>query len=71
MKKPMELPGAMRLYVKSMGKLFRVFAIAESTEDANDYCRKHSDAAVIAEESGRIYIACQYSSVCPSSAIPD
>ena len=35
-------------YCRSMGKLLRVVAIADSDEAANDYVSRHDNAAVIA-----------------------
>jgi hypothetical protein len=63
---------SMSLYVKSMGKLFRVLAVADTVAEANEICRKNDKAAVIAEDlSGRIYMANKYSAVCPSHFVKD
>ena len=72
MKKPIELSDKMKLYVKSMGKVFRVYAICDNDDDANEYCKKHSDAGVIAtDQQGRIYVACLYETVCKSNQLID
>lgn len=64
--------GTMALYVKSMGKLFRVLAVADNDHEANEICRKDDRAAVIAEDrTGRIYIANKYAAACPSHLIKD
>jgi hypothetical protein len=60
----------MRVYVASMGKLFRVTAIAQSDEEANEYCAGHDGQGVIAEDkSGLIYIADRYGHTCPTALI--
>ena len=72
MKKPIELTDGIKVYAKSMGKLFRVYAICDTDKEANEYMEKHEDAAVIAQDgAGRVYIACKYESVCRSSAVLD
>ena len=35
------------LYYRAMGKIFRVVGIAESDEEANEYCARHEDVGVI------------------------
>jgi hypothetical protein len=40
--------GEISLYVRSMGKVLKVIAIAETIAEANDYSAKHDEAAVIA-----------------------
>lgn len=60
----------MSVYVKSMGKLFRVTAICRSAEEANTIMEKDSDQMVIAEDcTGLVYLAEQYGSVCPSNLV--
>lgn len=61
------------LYVKSMGKIFRVRHIAMSTDEANEYCIKHDDAGVIAEdiEKGIIFIADLYQMKVSADVLPD
>lgn len=72
LKKPLTLTDGMKLYIKSMGKVFRVFAICDSDEEANAYCARHSDAAVVAvDHLGRVYLAEQYGALCPSELIKD
>lgn len=62
----------MRIYVASMGKIFRVTAIARSDEEANRICANDRDSAVVAcDKSGLVYIAEQYGSVCPSAILDD
>ena len=61
------------LYVKSMGKVFRILEIAQSVDEANQFCERHSDAGVIAEdtEAGLIFIANKYAARCKSTDILD
>jgi hypothetical protein len=56
-----------------MGKIFRVKYIAKSDDEANEYCRRHQDTGVIAEDKkqGLIFIADLYGITTPSSALPD
>lgn len=62
----------MRIYVASMGKLFRVIAIARSDDEANKICERDKNAAVIAcDKSGLVYLAEQYGAVCPSAILND
>lgn len=44
------------LYIRSMGKALRVLAIAETVDEANRYCKRHSDAAVVAEIDNRLIL---------------
>jgi len=62
-----------KLYCKSMGKIFRVTKVALNDQEANDYCTKHKDQGVIAvdNKNGLVYIAEFYSSKVPSSVLPD
>lgn len=72
MKQPIEIENGIKLYCKSMGKVFRVYEICESDDEANAYMEKHDDAAVIAcDTRGRVYLACKYSNVCRSSELID
>lgn len=62
----------MKVYVASMGKIFRVTAIARSDEEANRICERDRNSAVIAcDKSGLVYLAEQYGSVCPSAILND
>ena len=62
----------MRLYVASMRKIFRVTHVCGTLEEANEVMAEHSDTAAIAEDKdGRIYLAEQYGSVCPSAILLD
>ena len=59
------------LYIKSMGKIFRVLAICKSDDEANEFCRKNNDCGVMAEQDGLIFIAEFYSAICKSDRILD
>jgi hypothetical protein len=62
----------MRLYVASMGKIFRVTHVCLSMQEANAVCERHRDTAVIAEDpNGLVYLAEQYGAVCPSAVMAD
>ncbi len=41
--------GDVQLFVRSMGRLLRVTALFDSTDEANAYMEKHKDQAVVAE----------------------
>ena len=58
-------------YCKSMGKLFKVEYIALTDKEANNYCRKHKNSAVIASNDRIILIAEKYSATIPSHLIPE
>jgi len=51
-----------QLYCKSMGKQFRLMAIADNDDEANLYMERHDEAAVIAEFSGLIFLASRFES---------
>lgn len=61
------------LYVKSMGKVFRIRHIALTTDSANEYCARHTECGVIAEDrdSGAIFVAEINQIRVPSSILPD
>ena len=60
------------LYIKSMGKLFKVTAICRTIEEANNIMEKDKDQAMIGEDkSGLIFLAEQYAAICPSHVIKD
>jgi hypothetical protein len=61
----------LKIYAASMGKIFRVRHIATGVEEANEYCEKHSDTGVIAEDKdkGIIFIADLYAMTKPSSIL--
>jgi len=62
----------MRIYVASMGKLFRVTAICRSDAEANKILGRDRSQTVIASDStGLVYLADQYGAVCPSKLLPD
>jgi len=67
------MQNGLKLYAKSMGKVFLVVHIATSVDEANSYCEKHSDCGVIAEdtEKGIIFIANIYAEKVPSSVLPE
>lgn len=62
-----------KIYCKSMQKIFEVQHIAKSDEEANEFCVKHPNMGVIAcdSKSGLVFIAKLYGSIGPSSMIPD
>ncbi len=41
--------GDVQLFVRSMGRLLRVTAMFDSSDEANAYMEKHKDQAVVAE----------------------
>lgn len=45
------------LLFRSMGKSFRILAIATTEDEANDYMRKHDEAAVIAQLGPFVFMA--------------
>lgn len=53
----MKLSGEHILYLRSMGKLFRVTAIFTSDAEANAYMEKHREEGLIAEFKPYLYIA--------------
>lgn len=60
----------MAVYVKSMGKLFRVSAIVQTDDEANKIMRDDNGQAVIAQDcNGLIYIADIYGQKCPSQLV--
>ena len=64
-------PG-MKIYVKSMGKVFRITAICKTYKEANEIYRKYDEMAVIAEDKqGLVFVANKYASVCKSDKIID
>jgi hypothetical protein len=48
---------SMSILASTMGKLFKICYIAKTEKEANDYCEKHRDCAVIEEYRGLIFIA--------------
>ena len=60
-----------KLYCKSMGKVFPVTFVGKSADEVNEYCAKHKDEGVIAEENGIIYVASFYAVTVPSNSLPD
>jgi len=68
----MKLSNGVKVYCKSMGKVFRVAHIARDTAEANSFCEKHTDCSVIAEDgNGLIYIAETYGLTVKSELLPD
>jgi len=62
----------MSLYMKSMGKLFKVTAVCKSTDEANAIMERDREQACIAEDcNGLVYLAHQYGQTVPSHLIPD
>ena len=62
-----------KLYVKSMGRVFRVRHIAQTEESANEYTRKNKDCGVMAEdrETGLVFICDFYQLPVKSDVLPD
>ncbi len=68
----MDLTDGVKVYCKSMGKVFRVRHIAKSEEEANDFCARHSDCGAIAEDkNGLVYIAELYALTIRSDLLPE
>lgn len=63
--------GELQLYVRSMGKLFRVVAIFDTDGAANDYMAKHTTCAVVAVQGDVVFLAEKYQTldVVVSSAV--
>jgi len=63
----------MHLYMKSMGKLFKVTAICLDAEEANKIMARHREMALIGIDKvhGLHYLAEQYAAICPSNVIKD
>lgn len=40
--------GQTTLYVRTMGKVLKIIALAETIDEANQYSEKHDEAAVVA-----------------------
>jgi hypothetical protein len=51
------------IWVYSMGKRFQLMAVATTDAAANDFCKKHADAAVIAELDGLVFIANRFEGI--------
>lgn len=68
-----EMQKELALYVKSMGKVFRITEIAGDVDSANRFCEAHPDSGVIAQdtEAGLIFIANKYAARCKSTDILD
>ena len=61
-----------KIYAKSMGKIFPVTCVCTTDEEANEFCRKHKDNGVIGvDNNGLIYVADFYGFTCPSALIAD
>lgn len=68
----MHLSNGIKVYCKSMGKIFRVSHIAKTVEEANKFTENHADTGVIAEDkNGLIYIAEFYQIKINSNILPD
>ena len=59
------------LYCKSMGKIFKVWHVAKTEDDANIFMEKNRDTGVIAVNDGLIYIADIYGITVSSKVLPD
>ena len=62
-----------RIYMASMGKIFRVTHICETIEEANDESRKNSGriGVIATDNAGRHYLAELYGSIAPSAILND
>jgi hypothetical protein len=49
-----------KLLFRSMGKSFRITAVATTDEEANEHMRKHDDDAVIASFGPFVFMANKY-----------
>lgn len=60
------------IYVKSMGKIFKVRKACYSEIEANKFCKKNKDTGVIAvdKDSGMIFIADLYAVTVKSNLLP-
>jgi len=69
----MNFQNGVKLYCKSMGKIFKVHYIAKTDEEANEFMKKNPSCAVIAcdNRNGLVMIAEKYTSVGRSSLLPD
>lgn len=69
----MILSNNIHVYCKSMKKIFRVFHIAKTMEEANEFCEKHPDTGIIAEDTklGLIFIAEKYQLPVKSDVLPN
>ena len=68
----MKLSNGVSVYCKSMGKVFRVQHIARTVEECNEFCAKHRDCGLIAEDgNGLLYIAELYALTVKSDVLPD
>ena len=68
----MYLSNSIKVYCKSMGKIFKVLHIAKTVEEANSFTNKHKNCGVIAEDqkSGLIFIADKYQIKVNSDLLP-
>lgn len=48
------------VYIRSMGKLLRITAIATSDDEANSFMSKNDEAAVVADCGGFVFMADRY-----------
>ncbi len=61
-----------KVYIKSMGKVFRVRFIAKTDAEANDYMSRHNDTGVMAvDKTGLVYICDFYQITVKSDVLPD
>lgn len=68
----MKLSNGVKIYCKSMGKIFRVSHIARGIDETNNFLKKHPDCGLIAEdENGLFYIADRYQITVKSNILPD
>jgi hypothetical protein len=67
-----QLNADMKIYCKSMGKLFRVTAICRTDDEANRIMQRDNTQGVIAcTKDGISILANRYETKVPSGAIPD
>lgn len=55
--RPMEIGYDTQIYVKTMGKFYKLRHIANSVDEANEFCKKNKDCGVIGKANGKSFIA--------------
>ncbi len=71
-RKRIKLSDPMKIYMASMGKVFRITHICLDMDEANSVLEKNKDIACIAEDNnGLVYLAEQYGSIAPSEILND
>lgn len=55
----MKLTNGFMMYVQAFGKLYKVLSVCKSIEEANDFCSKHPEGAVICESNNDLVIVAE------------